>query len=368
MNSFFKSKVFLVTLVLVFISLIVVGVTYAWITWNSTDNTKMTLQIGEYTTVSFDDGNMVNANDLAPVYNFEDGKYCSFTITNSNTDVNKEYVFNIYLDIINIDDELKSNSLKYLVLDNSNYILKQGDFSNSTSNSTIAIGESIDLPMGESSYKFIIYIDGNELNSSNMMNKNLSGNIRITSKKKNNITPITDFTYAINSYDNINITEGKVLLVKYNGNNNIVNIPSTYTINNVKYDTVLYGNSVSLDSTFAGNTHITEVYFDEDVLFSEYNGEELIFNSMSNLFRDCTSLVKISDIPRTITKMDNSFNGCINLEGVIKIDSSDVILDKDNNIFNETSKEIIVEVVESSNTYNSFKDNVPSNVILRVVK
>ena len=100
----------------------------------------------------------------------------------------------------------------------------------------------------------------------------------------------------------------------------------------------------------------------------EYNGEELIFNSMSNLFRGCSSLVKVSDIPRTITKMDNTFNECINLEGVIRINSNDVILDKDNNIFNETSKEIIVEVVESSNTYNSFKDNVPSNVILRVVK
>lgn len=364
MNKFLKSRTFLITLTLVFIALIVLGVTYAWITWNSTENTKMTLKIGEYTTVVFDDGNMINTNDLAPVYNYEDGKYCTFTINNTNTDVNKEYEFNVYLDIINIDNELKSNSLKYLLLDSSNYILKQGDFSASNSNNTMVIGESIDLPKGESSYKFIIYIDGNELNSTEMMNKNLSGNIRITAKKKSSYSPISDFTYAINSYKNINIPEGKVLLVKYNGNSNIVNIPKTYIINNVKYDTVLYSDELS--STFAGNKNITEVYFDEDVLFSEYNGEELKFNSMANLFKDCTSLVKVSDIPETINKMNNTFNGCSSLTGTIRINSSDVSFVND--IFTGTSSDIILEVIDGSTTYNSFNGSVPSNVSLRVIK
>lgn len=364
MNKFLKSKTFLITLTLVFIALIVLGVTYAWITWNSTENTKMTLQIGEHTTVVFDDGNMVNANDLAPVYNYEDGKYCTFTITNINTDVNKEYEFNVYLDIINIDNELKSSSLKYLLLDSSNYILRQGNFSIANSNSTFVIGESIDLPKGEFSYKFIIYIDGNELNNSDMMNKNLSGNIRITSKKKSSYNPINDFTYAINSYKNINIPEGNVLLVKYNGNSNIVNIPKTYTINNVRYDTILYSDNLS--STFADNKKITEVYFDENIMFGEYNGEELIFNSMSNLFRGCTSLLKVSDIPKSVTKMDNTFNGCSSLSGTIRINSSNVSLVND--IFSDTSSDITLEVIEGSTTYDSFNGSVPSNVSLKIVK
>ena len=372
-SNFFKSRTFIITLVLTFIALVVIGVTYAWVTWNSTENTKMTLKIGEYTIVSFLDGNIVNVNDLAPVYNYEDGKYTTFILSNSDYDTTREYEFNVYLDIISIDEELKSNAFKYLLLDESDNIIADGNFSGASPNATLAVAEAKKLPRGDSSYRFIIYLDGNKLNDSDMMNKALSANMRITAKKRNSNNLITEFTYAISSFNyndkTISIPEGKVLLLKYNGNDKVVNIPSTYTINGVEYNTVLYGNKTGLQSTFYNNKNITEISFDDNVLFADLDNEEsLTFNSMSILFAGCSFLTRVSAIPESVTKMNGTFDGCSNLEGTIRINSSDISLGEDNDIFNGTVNSIIVEVPEGSTTYNSFNGNLPNNVSLEPYK
>ena len=397
--NFVKSRAFIATLGLTFIALIIAGITYAWFTWNSTDNTNITMQIGEYTVVTFTEGNDINVNNLAPVYNYTDGESTTFTLTNSNDDVTKEFKYNVYLDITSISNELKTTQFKYVLLDSSNNIIDQGNFSSASDNSTLTITENQTLPNGNSSYTFIIYLDGNEQNNSNIMNKSLSGILRVTVMRDNvepEYTPISDFTYAIGTFDyyetednlvdDIDIPAGEVLLVKYNGSDTIVNIPSTYSINGIDYIPIMYGNNTGAESTFYENENITEVNFANGVLFADLNNEaSLNFNSMCELFAGCTSLVNVLTIPNTITNMSHTFYGCTslvnvptipssvtdmtftfygctNLEGNIKINSSNISLAS--NSFANTVKNITLEIPSGSTTYNTFNGNVPGNVTI----
>ena len=397
--NFVKSRAFITTLGLTFIALIIAGITYAWFTWNSTDNTNITMQIGEYTVVTFTEGNDINVNNLAPVYNYTDGESTTFTLTNSNDDVTKEFKYNVYLDITSISNELKTTQFKYVLLDSSNNIIDQGNFSSASDNSTLTITENQTLPNGNSSYTFIIYLDGNEQNNSNIMNKSLSGILRVTVMRDNvepEYTPISDFTYAIGTFDyyetednlvdDIDIPAGEVLLVKYNGSDTIVNIPSTYSINGIDYIPIMYGNNTGAESTFYENENITEVNFANGVLFADLNNEaSLNFNSMCELFAGCTSLVNVLTIPNTITNMSHTFYGCTslvnvptipssvtdmtftfygctNLEGNIKINSSNISLAS--NSFANTVKNITLEIPSGSTTYNTFNGNVPGNVTI----
>ncbi len=211
-NNFIKSRSFVITLLLVFIALIIAGVTYAWFTWSSTDNTNMTMQIGEYTTVTFSGGNAINVNNLAPVYNYTDGESTSFSLTNNNDDITKEFKYNVYLDITTISNELKTTVFKYILLDGSSNIIDQGNFSSASNGSTLTITENKTLPNGNSSYTFIIYIDGNEENNANMMNKSLSGSLRVVVERKS----IAAANYITNLYNTAEKRTATVDSITYN--------------------------------------------------------------------------------------------------------------------------------------------------------
>ena len=211
-NNFIKSRSFVITLLLVFIALIIAGVTYAWFTWSSTDNTNMTMQIGEYTTVTFSGGNAINVNNLAPVYNYIDGESTTFSLTNNNDDITKEFKYNVYLDITTISNELKTTVFKYILLDGSSNIIDQGNFSSASNGSTLTIIENKTLPNGNSSYTFIIYIDGNEENNANMMNKSLSGSLRVVVERKS----ITAANYITNLYNTATKSTATVNNITYN--------------------------------------------------------------------------------------------------------------------------------------------------------
>ncbi len=211
-NNFIKSRSFVITLFLVFIALIIAGVTYAWFTWSSTDNTNMTMQIGEYTVVTFSGGNAINVNNLAPVYNYTDGESTSFSLTNNNDDITKEFKYNVYLDITTISNELKTTVFKYILLDGSSNIIDQGNFSTASNGSTLTITENKTLPNGNSSYTFIIYIDGNEENNANMMNKSLSGSLRVVVERKS----VTAANYITNLYNTATKSTATVNNITYN--------------------------------------------------------------------------------------------------------------------------------------------------------
>ena len=60
LNNFIHSKLFIIILILVFIVTTSIVGTYAWFTWNSTDNTNLVISIGKMADVTFSDGNEIN--------------------------------------------------------------------------------------------------------------------------------------------------------------------------------------------------------------------------------------------------------------------------------------------------------------------
>lgn len=179
--NFIHSKSFIVTLIILLSLLVVTAGTYAWFTWSSTENTSVTMSIGKASDVVFKTGNDISTNNLSPVFNYTDGEKTSFSIINRDT-TGTSLKYTINLNITTILDELKSNSLKYKLLQGSN-VVNEGNFSTVTNNSTITM-YSNKLSVGTTNFTFYLYIDGNEENDLDMMNKSITGTITVSVEEK----------------------------------------------------------------------------------------------------------------------------------------------------------------------------------------
>ena len=174
LEKIIHSKSFLIAMIVLLIILVISAGTYAWFTWSSTNNTNLTMSIGASSDVIFKNGNDISTNKLAPVFNYTDGEKTSFTITNKST---TSFSYRISLNITSIDNELKNSTLKYKLVSN-NTVMAEGDFSNIESNSKNTLYEG-ELSKGNISYIFYLYINGNEENDLNMINKSLVGTITV---------------------------------------------------------------------------------------------------------------------------------------------------------------------------------------------
>ena len=219
-------------------------------------------------------------------------------------------------------------------------------------------------------------------------------------KDEDFITLLSDFDYAIGTYyfdyESVNVTvpDGDILLVKYNGSDTSVNVPATYTVNGVTYNTVVYGYTTSYFLSTFSNSEIVNINFEDGVKFADLdNILDLTYNSMSGLFYNCTSLTKVTGIsdtianmqftfygctslttaptiPSSVTNMHSAFENCTNLTGNVNIESSDVSFAT--SVFNGTTKEITVYVPANSTTYTNFSalttsNGMPSNVTLNTI-
>ena len=167
-----EKKFMIIGVFILLISLVGAAGTYAWFTWSSANNTNLTMSIGTSSDVIFKNGNDISTNKLAPVFNYTDGESTSFTITNKST---TSFSYRISLNITSIDNELKNKSLKYKLVSN-NTTITERDFSNIENTNKLYEGE---LSKGNISYIFYLYIDGNEENDLNMINKSLVGTITV---------------------------------------------------------------------------------------------------------------------------------------------------------------------------------------------
>jgi len=172
-----KKRGFIIVLIVLAIVLVGSLGTYAMFYWRSTNNTEITLKIGEVADVVFPDGQELNTNNLAPVFNYTDGETLSFSIKNKDT-TGATIKYTVNFNITNIDEQLRSTQLKYKLLQG-NTVVGQGNFSNATSNSTMKLAKG-KLSSGTSNYTLYIYIDSNVENDPNMMNKNLRGVVEVT--------------------------------------------------------------------------------------------------------------------------------------------------------------------------------------------
>ena len=208
-----KEKKFMIIGVLILlITLVGAAGTYAWFTWSSANNTNLTMSIGTSSDVIFKNGNDISTNKLAPVFNYTDGEKTSFTITNKST---TSFSYRISLNITSIANELKNKTLKYKLVSN-NTIMAEGDFSNIESNSKNTLYEG-ELSKGNISYIFYLYIDGNEENDLNMINKSLVGTITVEERK-----PALDTLNYLNSLNStITLANDTPDFTTVSGNNGV---------------------------------------------------------------------------------------------------------------------------------------------------
>ena len=190
LEKIIHSKSFLIAMIVLLIILVISAGTYAWFTWSSTNNTNLTMSIGASSDVIFKNGNDISTNKLAPVFNYTDGEKTSFTITNKST---TSFSYRILLNITSIDNELKNKSLKYKLVSN-NTIITEGNFSNIENTNNLYEGG---LFKGNVDFIFYLYIDGNEENDLNMINKSLVGTITVEEK-----SPALDTLNKLNKLNN----------------------------------------------------------------------------------------------------------------------------------------------------------------------
>ena len=171
-----EKKFMMFGVILLLISLVWSLGTYAWFTWKSTNNTSISMGIGKLADVIFTSGNDISTSTLAPVYNYTDGEKTTFSINNKDTS-GTTIDYAVKLNITSIASELKSTSLKYVLLKNDT-IVQEGDFSTITTGSTVIYSDSISSS-GITNFIFYLYIDGNSENNLNMMNKSLVGTITV---------------------------------------------------------------------------------------------------------------------------------------------------------------------------------------------
>ena len=198
-------------------SLIVVGMilivivictltTYAYVTWQGRDTSGgLTTTIGDIATITFDDGINLSGTNLTPVLNYEDGISLSFRV---NKKIDTEAYMKLLLVINNIDEELKSESLKYILLASDNEAnyekISDGNFSHLSDNELEIIDDyKIDKQL--TFYKLYVYIDGKE-NNNNMQNKSIDATLSVGAnkeKKQDSYTSYTKTSEPITSDTNI---------------------------------------------------------------------------------------------------------------------------------------------------------------------
>ena len=173
-----KKKIFLITGISLLVLIAIVGGTYAWYVWTTSDSdtTKIVAGVGA-ATVTFDGGSDISAN-LRPVSDKSKGIIKNISVKGDTTGL----VFNMYLDITSIDTGLKDESFRYELYKGTTKV-KEGNFSDSyltsntvtcTKNNTnhIVLLTNESISTSKTSYTLYIWIDGaNYTNPNTMMNK-----------------------------------------------------------------------------------------------------------------------------------------------------------------------------------------------------
>ena len=176
-----KKKIFLITGISLLVLIAIVGGTYAWYVWTTSDSdtTKIVAGVGA-ATVTFNGGSDISAN-LRPVSDKSKGIVKNINVKGDTAGL----VFNMYLDITSIDTGLKDESFRYELYKGTTKV-KEGNFSDSyltsntvtcTKNNTnhIVLLTNESISTSKTSYTLYIWINGvNYTNPNTMMNKTFS--------------------------------------------------------------------------------------------------------------------------------------------------------------------------------------------------
>ena len=201
-----KNKSKFIIIISIFVILIGLLSTFAYFTWKSTNNDISFTVSG--VTVELNDGKDIIGANLMPTLKYTStgniNKPIKIRLKEETPDT---VTVNINLKINTIDSGLKDASFKYTLV-SGNTIIKEGNFSSATNNSTITLATLTNtsttnkLTTTTSTYNLYIWIDGTMDNPSTMMNKSFDFSLDITgtnsSKDVLTSTLATDVVEALN--------------------------------------------------------------------------------------------------------------------------------------------------------------------------
>ena len=170
------------SILIIIFSILIVSITgtLAWLTYRS-KNTAMVLTIGDLTGMSVTLKPYQINTTLTPTNDYSTQEYVNITANNKKTNIEK---FELYYEIDEIATELIDDGFKYTIVKSTNNwssqtVVKTGDFSTATSNSTLTI-YSEDIPGNNTTYQYKVYlwIDSSDGNQANMQGKTFKGELR----------------------------------------------------------------------------------------------------------------------------------------------------------------------------------------------
>jgi len=164
-----------------------IGITYAWITWGSEENTAVEFTIGNVADVVFSEGTDITSDDFAPTLTSEKGEYLTFSIKNRS-----KYPYNVKVSILpeTFPTELAEESLKYEVYrgnseENINNKISEGNFLNTVEGTEFTVAEEIEITSGTTYFKVVIWIDGNMDNPLDMRNQRMVLKVNVDAELRN---------------------------------------------------------------------------------------------------------------------------------------------------------------------------------------
>lgn len=156
--------------------------TYAYYNWKS-ENKEVILNINDVSTECVM-GSNVNATNIGPVLNYQDGVKAEFSIVNEES---TDRVVSLGLDITSISSTLLVDYFKYVLVvdvnggtnyDYNNPVLT-GDFSDFQVGTNLITNGLNVISKATYSYQFIVYIDGVIYNSADMQENSLVSTITL---------------------------------------------------------------------------------------------------------------------------------------------------------------------------------------------
>ena len=168
------------------------SLSFAYYVWKS-DNTNVDVGIHDGgLKYIYKNSAAIEGANLSPILSYEDSSYYTdanygkyliysdYTATNTKSDT---YMMYAKINIISMSDILKSTSFKWVLLekvgDSYSKLLNSGDFSNLGVGSNTIYSDIYIEPEEIKEYRFIVYIDGNSSNSSNMQSASIKANLEL---------------------------------------------------------------------------------------------------------------------------------------------------------------------------------------------
>ena len=224
------------------ITMLVMGVTTAWFTWNSTDNTDVTFNVNGI--------DIINTNvdivgkELYPTNNKENGVVEEFTVK-QNSEISTPVCSDFTLTLTTLPTELLHKSFKYKLYNGTN-LVGSGNFEGKTQGQVITIATSQPVTSEISTYKLYIWIDGENYNNPLSMGGK-SFLFKLTIKASQQENACTPSVLLDDSGANTPVLAEGMIPIKWDGSK-WVKASTTQTGDWYDYDVKKWANAVMVSS------------------------------------------------------------------------------------------------------------------------